>query len=301
MGTRFEIAAYADKTATAEQAVAQGIQEIQRIEALISSWQPSSQTSAINAAAGVEYVRINPELYALIRRSVKVSELTEGAFDITAGGLGSLYRFEGQDTTLPAAEVLAKAVHLADYRAIEMKDSTQEVWLAKVGARIDFGGIGKGYAANRARGVMRAIEGVRGGVVNAAGDLATFGISGEQESWKIAISDPRDDERWLGQLEIGEGAVVTSGDYERYFTADGERYAHIVDPRTGLPTIGVRSASVVCSDAEVADALATALFVLGPSAGIELINNLRDIEGLVVDDNGQLFPSKGLILQPYVP
>ncbi len=299
MGTRFEFGAYAKTQPQAEAAVAAGIAEVQRIEALISSWKPSSQTSAINAAAGGEAVRVDPELLQLIRRCHKVSELTAGAFDITAGGLHELYRFGKQDTVLPSAEQLAQARALVNYRAIEIDAEYGSVRLPLFGMRIGFGAIGKGYAANRAREVMRSQAGVVGGVVNAAGDLATFGSNAKGTRWAVGIRDPRAPDRWLGQLEVGDAAVVTSGDYEKFFAVGSTRYAHIIDPRTAIPTTQVRSATVVCPDAELADALATALFVLGPEAGIALLDRLKNIEGLIVDSAGRVLTSQNLILEPY--
>lgn len=299
MGTRFTIGAYAESPAIAQRAVAAGIAEVERIERLISSWDPASETSAVNAAAGGAPVAVAPELIDLVGRCAKVSELTDGAFDITAGGLSGLYRFGGQDTVLPAGDRVSDAVELVDYRAVEIDREAGTLRLTKNGMRIGFGAIGKGYAANRARAVMSAIEGVSGGVVDASGDLATFG-EGTDDAWHIGIADPRHRDRWLGQIDVGGGgAVVTSGDYEKYFSADGKRYAHIIDPRTALPTVGVRSATVVCADAEVADALATAIFVLGHEVGVTLLDRLRGVEGLVVASDGTLHTSSGLTLAPY--
>ena len=299
MGSRFAFGAYADSEATAERAVAVGIAEVERIERLISSWDPDSETSAVNAAAGGAPVAVSGELIELVARCAKVSALTDGAFDITAGGLGGLYRFAGQDTVLPAAEQLRTATALVDYRAVEIDRAAGTLRIAQPGMRIGFGAIGKGYAANRARAAMAEVEGVRGGVVDASGDLATFG-RGADSTWHIGIADPRHPDRWLGQLDVaGDAAVVTSGDYEKYFTAGGVRYAHIIDPRTALPTTGVRSATVACADAEVADALATAIFVLGHEVGVQLLDRLRGVEGLVVAADGSLHTSSGLSLAPY--
>ena len=300
MGTRFELGAFAKTQAAADHAVADAIAEIWRIEALISSWDPNSQTSKINATAGDSGTYVDEELYRLIERSLKISALTDGAFDITAGGFNRLYRFGGQDTTLPSIEVLANAVSTMDYHQIDLaKDKFgYHVKLNKAGFRIGFGAIGKGYAANMAREVMRRDTNVLGGVVNAAGDLATFGINEQGASWKIGITDPINPQRWLGELEVGELAVVTSGDYEKYFMVNGQRYSHIIDPRTALPTQGVRSVTIVCPNAEIADALATSVFVLGETKGLALINRLKNIEGLIITEDGRKFSSQGLTLLP---
>ena len=298
MGSRFDFGAYAKTEAAAEAAVAAGIAEVERIEALISSWRPTSQTSAINAAAGSgRPVPVDGELLELIRRGQRVSALTGGAFDLTAGGLVGLYRFGGQDTTLPAGTVLAQALRRVDYRSVEVDAEANTVRLLRPGMRIGFGAIGKGYAANRALAAMRETPGVTGAVANASGDMATWGTDAEGEGFDIGIADPRDASKIIGRLTLTDAAVVTSGNYERYFTAGGTRYAHILDPRTGLPTTGVMSATVVCADAELADALATALFVLGAREGLRLVDGLRGVEALLIDDRSRLHRSAGLNLR----
>lgn len=297
MGSRFDFGAYAKTQAAADSAVVFGIAEVERIEALISSWQSSSQTSAVNDAAGLHPVKVDRELLELVRRGLRVSELTEGAFDLTAGGLRGIYRFAGQDTVLPAQEVLAKALEKVDYRGIVVNVDSSTLFLQKPGMRMGFGAIGKGYAANRALQKMRSVVGVTGAVANASGDMATWGHDGHGKPWSIGIADPRRPGRVIGELTLTNMAVVTSGDYEKYFTAAGKRYAHILDPRSALPTLGVRSATVVCSDAELADALATSLFVLGPIEGIALVDRLKNVEALIIDEQGELHQSAGLHLQ----
>lgn len=299
MGSRFDFGAYAKTQAAADTAVARAIAEVERIEALISSWAPSSQTSAINAAAGSgKPVAVDRELLELIRRSQRVSALTGGAFDLTAGGLVGLYRFGGQDTVLPSPQVLAKVLQRVDYRAIEVDVAASAVGLTRSGMRIGFGAIGKGYAANRALAIMRGVDGVTGAVVNASGDMATWGTHDGGRAYEIGIADPRATGKVIGTLQLTDAAVVTSGNYERYFTAGGKRYAHILDPRTGLPTTGIASASVICPDAEFADALATALFVMGVERGLALVNSLRNMEALMIDGEGRLHQSAGLKLRP---
>ena len=240
---------------------------------------------------------VSRELLELVRRSLRVSELTEGAFDITAGGLRGLYRFGKQDTVLPTAEVLAKAQQLVDYKLIHVDVAASTIYLSRQGMRIGFGANGKGYAANRALHLMRQIEGVTGAVANASGDMATWGSDGSGRPWIIAITDPRHPDRNIGHLELNEVAVVTSGDYEKYFTAQGQRYSHILDPRTALPTTGTRSVTVICPDAELADALATAMFVMGPEQALALANRLRNVEALVIDQAGNYHRSDKLQLR----
>ena len=301
MGTRFELGVYADSQSLADSVLEAGIVEVKRIEALISSWNSESQTSRINQARAGDSVRVDRELLALIARSQKISALTEGAFDITAGaGLAGLYRFAGQDTTLPDFAQLEACQQTINYRDVVVDRAASAVIKRQDGVQLGFGGIGKGYAANRVRSLMRNTPGVVGGVINAAGDLATFGTNAEGKSWTIAIADPSQQGKVLGQVQVRDAAVVTSGNYEKYFTHEGLRYSHIIDPRTCLPTTGVSSVTIVSSDAEIADALATACFVLGPGAATALIDRLKDIEMLLITEAGDLVRSRGLRLEPYV-
>ena len=296
MGSRFELTAIAEDTAQAKAAVAAGIAEIRRIEALISSWQPTSETSAVNRAAGVQPVKVSLELYLLISRAMKISRLSNGAFDISFAAIDRIWTFDGRTYTMPDPDSVLASVANIGYQHILLDRADTTVYLARPGMKIGFGAIGKGYAANRARNVMREM-GIEAGLVNAGGDLISWGAPPGQPAWTINIADPKDAARSLGRLQTNEMAVVTSGDYERYCLIDGERYAHIVDPRTGMPVKGVQSVTIVCPDAELADALATTVFVMGVTDGIAFIDRLRGVECLVVDDKGEVFHSKQLQLQ----
>jgi thiamine biosynthesis lipoprotein len=298
MGTRFELTATADSKEIAQQGVHNGIAEIQRIESLISSWQSTSQTSEINRNAGVKAIIVEKELYDLIDRSIKVSGLTQGAFDISFAGMERIYEFDKGEHELPDAKTLLESIAKIDYQNIILNKEDGSVFLKEKGMRIGFGGIGKGYAANRAKQVMMAMDGVKGGVVNASGDLVVWGDNGSAESWKIQISDPKDINKSLGTIGIKNASVVTSGDYEKYFTHHDKRYAHIIDPSTGIPTSGVKSATVVCPDAELGDALATSIFVLGPTEGIALINRLKNTEALIITDEDIILTSNNLEFNP---
>jgi thiamine biosynthesis lipoprotein len=299
MGTRFEITAVASSQPIAKEAVMAGISEIERIESMISSWQSDSETSMINENAGNQAVKVSDELFQLIKRSIKVSEITNGAFDISFASIGKLYVFDGEEHELPAENDRRLSVEKIDFKKIILNEESQTVLLKESGMQIGFGGIGKGYAANRAKEVMNAIPGVVGGVVNAAGDLMIWGTNGKTNSWPIQISDPKDIEKSIAWLEVNDASVVTSGDYEKYFTYNGSRYAHIVDPLTGLPTTGIKSATVICPDAELGDALATAMFVMGPDDAIDFINRVKNVEALIITDEDELIYSKNLKLNYY--
>lgn len=296
MGSRFEFTAIADTEAQAKMAIKAGIEEVMRIESLISSWDSLSQTSEINFNAGIQAVKVDLELFELINRAIKISELTDGAFDISFAGIDWLYAFDKSEHSLPSKEQCIKSIEKIDYRQIDLNRKDTTVFLKTKGSKIGFGGIGKGYAANRAMHVMKEMIGISGGLVNASGDLIAWGENGKSDHWKIQISNPEDINETFGWLELKDMSIVTSGDYEKYFTNDGIRYAHIINPRTGMPTIGIKSVSIICPDAEIGDALATSVFVLGREKGLNLIDGLKNIEALIIDDQNNIHYSKNLKL-----
>lgn len=294
MGSRFEITAVAQDKAKAWAAINAGIQEIERIEKLISSWDPNSQTSAINRSAGKEAVKVDKELFDLIFRAQKISNLTNGAFDISFASMDPIWKFDGSMTQMPSDKIIKEAKANVNWENIELDMENQTVFLKEEGMKIGFGAIGKGYAANKAKYIMKEMEGVSGGLVNASGDLISWGVNVGDGSWLINITNPKEKELALGWLRINDMSVVTSGNYEKFVMFNGKRYAHIIDPLTGYPTKGVKSVTVVCSDAELADALATSIFVLGKEKGMRLVNQLKDIECLIVSDKDEILTSKNL-------
>ncbi len=287
MGSRFEITAVHADLAVATRAIERAYSEIDRIEAMISSWRPTSATSEVNRQAGRRPVAVPQELFNLVRRSLKLSELTGGAFDVTFAGVGRLWDFEAEEPRLPDAGEIERALAHVGYRKILLDAAERTIFLDDPEARIGFGAIGKGYAANRAVFVLKE-NGIRSGVVSAGGDLMAFGRQENGSLWDIGIAHPLHRDHLFARLPLSEQAVVTSGDYESFVTIDGQRYAHILDPRTGFPVAHLRSVTIVCPDAELADGLATAVFVLGPDEGLKLVNALKGIEALLVDAEGEL-------------
>ena len=293
MGSRFEITAVHSDRVRARDAVDRAYEEIDRIEAIISSWQPTSATSEINRNAGKRATVVPQELFHLVRRSIKLSELTGGAFDITFASMGRLWDFQATEPRMPDPEAVRQALEHVDYRNITLDPDERSISLEDPASRIGFGAIGKGYAANRAVWVLKA-DGIENGVVNAGGDLVAFGRREDGRQWDIGIAHPVYRDHIFARLPLSEQAVVTSGDYESFVTIDGKRYAHILDPRTGYPVDHLRSVTIVCPDAELADGLATAVFVLGPAEGLKLVNELNGIEALLVDAEGQILFSDHL-------
>ena len=298
MGVRFEITAIATDSTRAWQASEAAIAEITRVEKLISSWDSLSQTAAINRMAGIQPVKVSYELFALIRRSLKISKLTQGAFDISYAAVDKIWKFDGSMTTFPAPEQIEASIAKVGYQNIFLNEKDTTVFLQIPGMKIGFGAIGKGYAANRAKAAMTAL-GIKNGLVDAGGDLLCWGHQENGQPWQIGIADPVDKTKIFSWLQAEEMAVVTSGNYEKFATIAGQRYAHIIDPRTGYPVQGTRSVTIVCPDAELADGLATAVFVLGEKEGLHLINQLKGIECLIVNDKNELITSDSLALNFY--
>lgn len=295
MGSAFEVVIVADSDSAdwANAMIDTAKAEIYRIEKIISSWDPNSQTSQVNSQAGIDYTMVDPELYSLIQRSCSVSAFTRGAFDITFAALADVWDFDkSQRKVWPDSSLIEEKLWLIDYKKIWLVPETQ-VLLSNVGMRIGFGGIGKGYTADVVSLKLRML-GVRNGVVNASGDLQAWGTDENHEVWKTAIIDPENKKKVKLWLSLTNQAIVTSGDYEKYKMHDGKRYAHIINPKTGYPTTGIKSVSVIAMKAELADAMATAIFVLGVEEGLSLINKINSVECIIIDDNNKLWYSENV-------
>jgi len=293
MGSRFEITVVAETKEQADSYIDLAVFEITRIEKLISSWDPHSQTSAINKEAGSKAVRVDQELFNLIDRSIKISQLTGGAFDISYASMDRIWKFDGSMTTMPSQETIRSSVRNVGYNNIELNRSDTTVLLKLDGMKIGFGGIGKGYAADMAKKKLIS-EGVKGGIINASGDMNTWGVKPDGSKWKVAITNPLNKNKAFALLPVNDGAVVTSGNYEKYVTFNGIRYSHIIDPRTGYPASGMISATIFAPSAELADALATSVFVMGIETGLDFINQLDGIECILINSEGKIVSSQNI-------
>lgn len=296
MGNRFELGVVSDDADYAAYHIDLAIAEIKRIEALLTTFDEGSQTNQVNAQAGIAPVRVDKEVFDLIARSLRISAITQGAFDITYGSIDkSLWNFDLHMTALPDPETARASVRLINYRKVLLDADAQTVLLKEKGMRIGFGGIGKGYAAEMAKRLLQS-RGVASGVVNAAGDLTTWGKQPNGGEWTIGIADPSTKQLALASLNISDLAVATSGNYEKYVTINGQRYSHTIDPKTGLPVSGLKSVTIISPNAEIADALATPVMVMGAAVGIDLINQLSGVACVVVDDSDRLFTSRNIRL-----
>lgn len=293
MGSRFNITVVAKDSLQAASYQTMAIGEILRIEKLISSWDINSQTSEINRNAGRQPVQVDRELFNLIKRAISISKLTDGAFDISYASMDAIWSFDGTMTKIPSDNSIKKSVSKVGYKNIELDDANTTVFLKLPGMKIGFGAIGKGYAADKTKTLL--IEnGVQSGIINAAGDMNTWGKQPNGEEWNIAITNPLNKNKVFAILPLKNGAVVTSGNYEKYITLKGKRYSHIIDPRTGYPSSGIISVTVFAPKAELADALATSVFVMGIEVGLNRINQLPRIECVIINDEGHIFTSENI-------
>jgi FAD:protein FMN transferase len=296
MGNNFDIIVVAHDQQWANERIDNAVREIKRIENLLTTFSDNSETSSINAAAGISPVKVSKEVYRLIERSNRISAVTDGAFDISYGSLDkSLWNFDRSMTRLPDSKTARQMVRLIDYRNIVLNPRESTVFLKQKGMRIGFGGIGKGYAADMAKSVMLE-EGVESGLINASGDLVTWGNQANGKPWTIGIADPDNAQLPFSFLNISNAAIATSGNYEKYVLIDGKKYSHTINPKTGLPVTGIKSVTIITTNAELADAMATPVTVMGTRAGLNLVNQMQQIECIIIDDNNNIYPSKNIHL-----
>jgi thiamine biosynthesis lipoprotein len=296
MGNRFEISVVATDQEHADHVIKLAIAEIQRIEKLLTTFDPNSQTNQINENAGIKSVKVDKEVFELIERSLKISKLTQGAFDLTYGSLDKqFWNFDTHMTSLPKPEDAKWAVKRIDYRHILLNKEEQTVFIQQKGTRIGFGGIGKGYAADKAKQVLKAL-GIENGIVNASGDLTVWGTQPNGKKWTVGIADPQHKHLPFASLELSNASIATSGNYEKFVIIDGKKYSHNIDPRTGYPVSGIKSTTIICSNAELADAMATPITVMGVKQGLHLIDQLNDMACIIIDDHDQVFHSKNIKL-----
>ncbi|NCD72542.1 FAD:protein FMN transferase [Mucilaginibacter sp. R11] len=294
MGNRFEFTVVADNENWANDQIDSAISEVQRIEKLLTTFSDDSQTNEINRNAGIKPVRVDEEVFGLIARSLKISDLTQGAFDISYGSIDKkLWNFDANMTSLPSVEVAKQAVKLINYKNIILDASNTTVFLKEKGMRIGFGGIGKGYAADSAKRLLQANR-VMSGIVNAAGDLISWGTQPNNLPWTVAIADPDQSTVPFSRLNISGMAIATSGNYEKYVTIDGKKYSHTIDPTTGLPISGIKSVSIISPSAELSDAMATPVMVMGVKVGLDLINQLNHMACIIVDDHNKIHSSHNI-------
>ena len=292
MGTLVSITAVGRTQAEATAAITAGFQEVKRLEQLLSTWIPESELSQVNAAAGRSPVRVSLETMVLVRKSLQVAEMTEGAFNIAIGPAVDAWNISAEPR-LPTAEELAALKPLIDLQHVHTDVWERTIYLERPGMRVDVGGIGKGYAADQAVLMMKK-AGAMAGVVALSGDIKAFGRLPDGGAFRVGIQHPRKEGEIIAEIDLQDEAISTAGDYERFFEKDGIRYHHILDPRTLQPARGCQSVSVIAKEGIWADGLDTGIFVLGAERGMELVEQLEDVEAIIVDRDGRVLISSGL-------
>ncbi|WP_072973481.1 FAD:protein FMN transferase [Flavobacterium saccharophilum] len=297
MGNNFTITVVAGNEKTGNENINLAIEEIRRIEKLFTTYKEDSQTNLINQNAGIKPVKVDQEVFNLIERAAGISKITQGAFDISYGSLDkSLWNFDKTMTSLPDPQTAKKMVHLIDYRNIILDKQNCTVFLKEKGMRIGFGGIGKGYAAEMAKQVLLK-NNIQSGIINASGDLCAWGLQPNGQKWTIGVANPDAPNAAFSYMEISNKAVATSGNYEKFVTIKGKKYSHTIDPKTGLPITGIKSVTIIASNAEFADAMATPIAVMGIKAGLFLIDQIPDLYCIIIDDNNKIYTSKNINLK----
>jgi thiamine biosynthesis lipoprotein len=293
LGSPFEISVVANDSIEASFYFKSSIIELKRIELLISDWIPESQISKVNQNAGLQKVKVDLEVYQLIERAIKISKLTKGAFDISYASMDKIWKFDGTMKEMPSDEIIKNSVAKVGYQNIFLNKKDTSIFLKNKGMKLGLGGIGQGYIADKIKEKLQK-EGCMAGLVNVSGDINTWGKLPNGKPWTVGIINPINKNKVFATFQLDDSAVETSGNYEKYVTFNGKRYTHIIDPRTGFPADGIISVSVFAKQTEVADALATAIFVMGVEVGLDFVNQLKGINCIIVDAEGKIHYSKNI-------
>ena len=300
LSSPFEITVVAKDTVQGNEYIDMAVAEVKRIENLISDWIPTTPVSEINKNAGIAPVKVNDELLTLIERSIKISAVTDGAFDISYASMDKLWKFDGSMKAMPSDEAIKKSVEKIGYKKIIIDKANKTIFLKDKGMKLGLGGIGQGYIADKIH-LLLASKGCGAGLVNVSGDINAWGRQPNGKPWKVGIVNPLNKSKVFAMFPLEDSAVETSGSYEKYVTFNGKRYSHIIDPRTGYPAMGVVSVSVFAKTTEVADSLATGIFVMGIEAGLNMVNQMKGIGCIIVDDKGGIHTSKNIDIENYKP
>ncbi|HSD14671.1 MAG TPA: FAD:protein FMN transferase [Flavobacterium sp.] len=298
MGGRFDITLVAPDSLSAEKNIDEVIAEITRIEYLISDWKPNTQISEVNRNAGIQPVKVDKEVFELTQRALHFSKITNGGFDISFAAMDRIWKFDGSMTEMPSAEAIKKSVEKVGYKNIILDSVNSTIFLKLKGMKIGFGALGEGYATDKCREMMLA-KGIKAGIVNATGDMSTWGRQPNGKPWKIGITNPFHPDKLLTAVPLEKGAVTTSGSYEKFVVFDGKRYSHIINPATGYPATGLCSVTVLGPNAETANGLSTSLMVLGKTEGLKLLEKFPDYSCLMITDEGKVVKSKNFKIKKF--
>jgi len=298
LGSPFEVTVVAKDTIKANEYIDLAVAEVKRIENQISDWIPSTPISQVNKNAGIQPVKVDDEVFQLVQRAIKISELTSGAFDISYASMDKIWKFDGSMKAMPTSEAIAKSVERIGYKKIMLNEKDQTIFLKDAGMKLGLGGIGQGYIADKVKALLFS-KGCTSGIVNVSGDIKAWGKQPDGKPWSVGIVNPMNKNKVFATFPLEDSSVETSGSYEKFVTFNGIRYSHIIDPRTGYPATGIVSVSVFAKQTEIADALATGIFVLGVDVGLDLVNQLKGIGCIIVDDKGGVHSSKNIDIKKF--
>lgn len=296
MGGRFDITIVAQDSLSAEQNIDVVIAEISRIENLISDWKPESQVSRVNQNAGIKPIKVDREVFELTKRGIKLSQETGGAFDISFAAMDRIWKFDGSVTEMPSPEAIKKSVEKVGYQNIILDDKNSTIFLKYKGMKIGFGALGEGYAGDQCRKMMLA-KGIKAGIVNASGDMSTWGKQPNGSNWLVGITNPFQKDTIFAVVPLRQNAIVTSGSYEKFVVFNGKRYTHIINPKTGYPVTGLSSVTVFGPSAEKANGFSTSVMVLGENEGLKLIKKYPQYSYILIKDDRQIIASKSINLK----
>jgi thiamine biosynthesis lipoprotein len=282
MGSIFQITLVDSDSISAHENTNKAIVEIERIENLISEWRPQTQISKVNQNAGIKPVQVDKEVFELTKKAIWFSEISNGAFDISIVAMDKIWKFDGTMEKLPSKKAIRNSIVNVNYKNIVLDSINSTIFLSKKEMKIGFGSIGKGYAADKARKLLQE-SGITAGIINAAGDIATWGTQIDGNPWRIGVNNPLETGKTIEILEFsGNSAVTTSGNYEKYVEINKKRYSHIINPKTGYPSTELMSVTVIGPNAEMCNGFSTSIMVLGLRKGIKLINKLPDYQYIIL-------------------
>lgn len=293
MDTFVSLQVYADSPAVARAAIDKARAEMAQLEQILSAHNDESDLAKLTATAGIAPIKVHAGTFSLIEHAQKLAQATTGAFDITVGPVLALYSFSPGKEQFPTDEQLIQVLPLVDWQRVKLDAEKEEVFLSLTGMALDLGAVAKGYIVDCGLRILKA-EGVKYGLINAGGDIGFLGPKPDGNPWKVGLKNPVNPAGNFAIIELSGGAIATSGDYERFFFAKGRRYHHIIDPRTGIPADQCRSVTILADDAELADILSTAVFVLGPKAGLSFVETLPGVDAVIWDAENKVHYSSGL-------
>lgn len=294
----FEMTVVAKDTLEANYYIDLAIAEVKRVENLVSDWKPETQISRVNQNAGIQPIQVDDEVFQLVKRAIKISKLTDGAFDISYASMDKIWKFDGSMKVMPTPEAIAKSVEKVGYQKIILNEKEKTIFLRDKGMKLGLGGIAQSFIADNIRELLKS-KGCISGIANVSGDIAAWGKQPDGKPWTVGIINPMNKNKVFATFPLIDSSIETSGTYEKYVIFDGIKYSHIINPKTGYPAQGIVSVSVFAKQTEIADALAKGVFLFGVEAGLNLVNQLKGIECIIVDDKGKIHTSNGIDIKKY--